>query len=216
MDYIVRNIRWRVSLDADGIHRTETPEIPIDALREAVINSFAHARYDIPVQHEIDIFSTRISIVNPGPFASDFAPEEFAERDIHSFLRNEVIAHVLYLCKDVETFGSGIKKIYALCSQQQVDVRYTNTENDFTLELSRVDRNTMPRDGIDHGTDDMITEEEAKVLQWLREDPYLSAGYMAELSGKSLRTVNRLLSSLKAKKLIVRVGSPRTGYWKVL
>ena len=56
-------------MEGDGIHRKEIPEIPVDAMREAVINSFAHARYDLPVQHEIDIFSDRISIVNPGSFA---------------------------------------------------------------------------------------------------------------------------------------------------
>ena len=55
-------------MEGDGIHRKEIPEIPVDAMREAVINSFAHARYDLPVQH-IDIFSDRISIVNPGSFA---------------------------------------------------------------------------------------------------------------------------------------------------
>ena len=48
-------------MEGDGIHRMEIPEIPVDAMREAVINSFAHARYDLPVQHEIDIFSDRIS-----------------------------------------------------------------------------------------------------------------------------------------------------------
>ena len=72
--YIIKNIRWRVEMEGDGIHRKEIPEIPVDALREAVINSFAHARYDLPVQHEIDIFSNRISIVNPGSFANEFEP----------------------------------------------------------------------------------------------------------------------------------------------
>ena len=35
-------------MEGDGIHRMEIPEIPVDAMREAVINSFAHARYDLP------------------------------------------------------------------------------------------------------------------------------------------------------------------------
>ena len=82
-------------MEGDGIHRMEIPEIPVDAMREAVINSFAHARYDLPVQHEIDIFSDRISIVNPGSFANEFEPIDFVNRDIHSFLRNETIARVL-------------------------------------------------------------------------------------------------------------------------
>ena len=33
-------------MNDDGIHRVEIPEVPVEAIREAVINSFAHARYD--------------------------------------------------------------------------------------------------------------------------------------------------------------------------
>ncbi len=31
------HIRWRVELTGDGIHRNEIPEIPVDALREAIV-----------------------------------------------------------------------------------------------------------------------------------------------------------------------------------
>jgi predicted HTH transcriptional regulator len=39
-------MRRRVKMNDDGIHRVEIPEVPVEAIREAVINSFAHARYD--------------------------------------------------------------------------------------------------------------------------------------------------------------------------
>ena len=44
---------------------------------------------------------------------------------IHSFLRNETIARVLYLCKDVETFGSEIRKIYSLCNAEGIEINGT-------------------------------------------------------------------------------------------
>lgn len=212
INYIVRNIRWNVAIGKDGIHREETPEVPIDAIREAVINSFAHARYDMDVQHEIDIFSNRISIVNPGAFANEFSPEDFAVRDLHSFLRNEMISKTLYLCKDVETFGSGLRKIYSLCKDVGVTVGYNNTETDFTLEFSRQDRNVTPQDGV---INDMINKLDADILSWLRNNPYLTVSELAEKSGKSQRTISRVLTSLKAKRLIERIGSNKTGYWKV-
>ena len=56
LSFTIKNMRRRVKMNDDGIHRVEIPEVPVEAIREAVINSFAHARYDIPVQHEIDIF----------------------------------------------------------------------------------------------------------------------------------------------------------------
>ena len=38
---------------------------------------------------------------------------------------------------------------------------------------------------------------------------------LAEVSGKSIRTINRIMSLLKAKGLIERIGSNKNGYWKV-
>ncbi len=211
--YIVKNIRWRVEMSGDGIHRKEIPEIPVDAIREAVINSFAHARYDFSIQHEIDIFSNRISICNPGSFANEFEPIDFYTRDIHSYLRNEVIAKTLYLCKDVETFGSGIKKIYTLCQETGVEVSYINEETAFTLELSRDDRNISPKSG---GINCGITKAELMLLSLLKQSPSMTNAELSDASGKSERTISRLLSTLKSKKLIQRIGSNKTGYWKVM
>ena len=211
--YIIKNIRWRVEMSGDGIHRKEIPEIPVDAIREAVINSFAHARYDLSVQHEIDIFSNRISICNPGSFANEFEPIDFYTRDIRSYLRNEVIAKTLYLCKDVETFGSGIRKIYTLCNEAGVDVSYINEETAFTLEFSRYDRNIPPKDGEINGG---ITEAELMLLSLLKQSPSMTNAELADASGKSERTISRLLAALKNRKLIQRIGSNKTGYWRVL
>ncbi|HJJ38621.1 MAG TPA: putative DNA binding domain-containing protein [Methanocorpusculum sp.] len=217
MHYIVRNIRWSVSLDTDGIHRRETPEIPVAALREAVINSFAHARYDSAVQHEIAVYSNRISITNPGSFANSHEPKDFAARDLHSYLRNEIIARTLYLSKDVETFGSGLKKIYSLCDAAGVEITYINSESEFTFEFSRHDRNMLSSDGTNAAAVlEVINDLDTAVLSWIKEDPHISAAELIEKSGKSPRTISRSISSLKNKGLIIRVGSNKSGHWKVL
>ena len=214
--YIIKNIRWRVEMEGDGIHRREIPEIPVDALREAVINSFAHARYDLPVQHEIDVFSDRITIINPGSFANEFEPIDFVNRDIHSFLRNETIARVLYLCKNVETFGSGIRKIYSLCDAAGVDIRYENADMDFKIEFSRIDRNKPPLSGQINGQiNDQISDLEQTVLSCLRNDPGMTNAELIIKTGKSQRTITRALAALKRKNLIIRIGSNKTGYWQV-
>ena len=100
------------------------------------------------------------------------------------FLRNEVISKTLYLCKRVETFGSGLRKIYSLCDSANIDISYVDADTDFTIEFSRIDRNNIPE--------------------------------VVDKCGKSIRTVNRVISSLKSKKLIERIGSNKTGYWKVV
>lgn len=211
--YIIKNIRWSSKISDDGIHRIETPEIPIDAIREAVINSFAHARYDSNLQHEICIYSNRITITNPGSFANEYKPEDFVSRDLHSFLRNEIIAKVLYLCKDVETFGSGLKKIYTLCNDAGIRVTYENTENYFTFEFSREDRNRLRQD---ESISTSLNKNESEVLDILRSNNYITVKEMVEITKKSKRTLDRTIHSLKEKKLIERIGSNKTGYWRIL
>ncbi len=219
MGYIIRNIRWKVNIDGEKVQRQEIPEIPLDALREAVVNSFAHARYDLAVQHEIDIYSNRISIINPGSFANEFTPIDYVNKDLHSYLRNEQIANILYLCKNIESFGSGLKRIYSSCADAGVEVSYENEEVFFKLEFSRKDRNKVPEndtlnDTINDDSMATISELEDTVLTLLKEKNHMTSTEIVERTGKSKRTVNRVTTSLQAKDLIERVGSKKTGYWR--
>lgn len=206
MNFVIKNIRWKVIIDGESSQRREVPEIPLVALREVIINSFAHARYDGNVQHEIDIYSNRISITNPGSFANEFTPNDFFYRDLKSYLRNQSIADVLYLCKDVETCGHGLKKVYRLCKEAKVDISYINNENDFTIEFSRIDRNQ----------DGELSKEEFSVLSVFKTNKNAIKDDVIRQTGLSSRTIDRIIKSLKEKALLRRIGSNKNGYWEVL
>lgn len=206
MNFVIKNIRWKVIIDGESPQRKEVPEIPLVALREVIINSFAHARYDGNVQHEIDIYSNRISITNPGSFANEFTPNDFFYRDLKSYLRNQSIADVLYLCKDVETCGHGLKKVYRLCKEAKVDISYINNENDFTIEFSRIDRNQ----------DGELSKEEFSVLSVFKTNKNAIKDDVIRQTGLSSRTIDRIIKSLKEKALLRRIGSNKNGYWEVL
>lgn len=206
MNFVIKNIRWKVIIDGESPQRREVPEISLVALREVIINSFAHARYDGNVQHEIDIYSNRISITNPGSFANEFTPNDFFYRDLKSYLRNQSIADVLYLCKDVETCGHGLKKVYRLCKEAKVDISYINNENDFTIEFSRIDRNQ----------DGELSKEEFSVLSVFKTNKNAIKDDVIRQTGLSSRTIDRIIKSLKEKALLRRIGSNKNGYWEVL
>ena len=214
MNFVIKNIRWKVIIDGESPQRREVPEIPLVALREVIINSFAHARYDGNVQHEVDIYSNRISITNPGSFANEFTPNDFFYRDLKSYLRNQSIADVLYLCKDVETCGHGLKKVYRLCKEAKVDISYINNENDFTIEFSRIDRN---QDGEINGEiNGELSKEEFSVLSVFKSNKNAIKDDVIKQTGLSSRTIDRIIKSLKEKELLRRIGSNKNGYWEVL
>lgn len=216
MKFIIKNIRWRIESQGKTLERKEIPEVPLDALREAIVNSFAHARYDGNVEHEIDIYSDRISIINPGSFANDFLPEDFYQRDLKSYLRNEVIANVLYMRKDIETAGYGLKKIYKLCKDAGVNVNYINNETDFTFEFSRKDRNGEINDEITGEINVEITEKEERVLNILRNNKRIIKPDLMKISNLSSRTLDRVIASLKTKGLLKRIGANKNGSWEVI
>lgn len=197
-------------IDDTSPQRKEVPEIPLVALREVIINSFAYARYDGNVQHEIDIYSNRIAIINPGSFANDFTPNDFFYRDLKSYLRNQAIADVLYLYKDVETCGHGLKKIYRLCKEAKVSISYINNENDFTIEFSKIDRNKI---GELNGE---LSKEEFSVLTVFKTNKNVIKAEVIKQAGLSSRAIDRIIKSLKEKELLRRVGSNKIGYWEVL
>lgn len=222
MDFVVKNLRFRIEGIKDDLKtRNEVPEIPLLALREAVINCFAHAKYDLNIQHEIDIFSDRIAISNPGSFASEFEPIDYAYRQLNSHLRNQLIANTLYLCKDVETFGTGFKKIYNLCNQEGLKVAYENRTNDFTFEIFRPTTQELTAEltnnaKLQSSKNKLLTDKELEVLAKLRLSPKISSTTLAKECNIPLRTVYRIIKSLKDKQLIVREGSNKAGFYKVL
>ena len=100
------------------ILREEALEVPVDALREAIVNALAHRDYANPGgSASIAIFDDRVEISNPGCFPSEF-PLDAPEKSDDSFPHNPTMARVLYLRKTIETWGRGINLIFASCRNE--------------------------------------------------------------------------------------------------
>ena len=216
VSYVNKNIRWRAEIE--GLYRKEIPEIPQNALREIIVNSFAHAQYGTASQHEIDIHPGKVVIYNPGEFPPKLTPEDFVRQDLQSVLRNELIAKTLYLCHDIESFGSGFKRVFNACREADVKYGYNKMPFGFSFVFYRNDPNkSEPANKEKAGNDrpDGFTPSEAAVYELLKDQPNLTREELAGRIGKTLKTVQRALDSLKAKRLIQRVGTSKTGYWDV-
>lgn len=218
--YIKENIRWRA--DIVGLNRVETPEIPVKALREIICNSFAHARYNASTEHEIDIHPGKVVVYNPGEFPIGYKPEDFVSEDIQSMVRNPLILDILYLSDDVESYSSGLRKVYRECKEYDVGIDYRIGQEGFAFIFKRKnDVNVVSGDVnnvVNVASGDVnktLTYSEKCVLGFLKEDSYSTAAGIAQKIGKSSRTVQRILDSLKSKKAIERIGGTK-GYWKII
>ena len=122
---------------------------------------------------------------------------------------------MLYLCHDIESFASGFKRVYTLCKENDVSCSYEKTPIGFSFIFLRNDPNAIINvSKREYNVPIILSKTEKLVYEILKEQPSLTREELAIEISKTTKTVQRALDSLKAKGLIVRVGTNRKGYWK--
>lgn len=61
-----------------------------------------------------------------------------------------------------------------------------------------------------------LNDNQQLILQYLKESPKLSATAIGKKIGISSRKVEVNIKKLKEQGFLMRIGNPRTGYWKVI
>ena len=208
--YVMNNIRWKAEIR--GMERKETPEIPVEAFREIIVNSFAHMKVNPASSNEIYITPSRVHIYNPGSLVPGTDPKMFANGEQGSMIRNPLIATVLYYNKTIDAFGTGFERVFHLCGEN--NCRYSNNPFGFTFEFIR------SKESINDTKNGLITrnltKDEQAVLAILNKEQHYSKAEIAGMIGKSTTTVQRIIKSLMERDLIKRVGSNKTGYWTII
>ena len=207
LDYVLNRINWRSEIGSRK--RKEIPEIPERALREIIVNAFAHADYETIPEIEIGIHPGQIEIYNPGPFPDDLTPLDFISRNLPSYKRNPLILDILFRSRDVEKSGTGFQRVNDYCKQQNVTWDFRKEAYGFFFEFIR----TNVRINVQINAE--LTESEQVIFNLIQNNDGITKAEMAVRIGKSEKTVQRIVSSLIKKCVVVREGSNKTGKWKV-
>ncbi len=196
-DYIKEHINYKADIINDK--RVEVPEIPLEAIREAVLNSFVHSSFSETMNNEIYITPTAVSIFNPGSFPSGYEPNDFAFNGVESILRNPIISKALYYSNDIDSWATGFRRIFKICDKNNVKVTYAKKNQGFEI--------------IFHRINSMITEDEKIILNEIANNPNITANELSIKTNKSSRTIQTIMNHLKEKGLIEREGSKKNGKW---
>ena len=133
--YIIDAMDWRVEFG--NLTRKEIPEIPLEAIREAITNSFGHRMFDSGQSNEIAIFKNRIEIYNPGSFPANKTPESYVMGHQRPIRRNPLIARTLYYSKDMESFATGLKRMKDVCDRVGCRVEFETLDDGFAVIFYR-------------------------------------------------------------------------------
>lgn len=114
--FVTSNIRREFVIGETGMYRKEIPEIPAEAIREAVANALCHRDYATGTAVEVNVFMDTVQIVSPGLFPEGDSPERHLDGVASEFgLRNPAIARTLFRAGVIEQYGTGIPRIKEAC-----------------------------------------------------------------------------------------------------
>jgi ATP-dependent DNA helicase RecG len=180
----------------NGIHRSELPIVPRNAIREAVVNALMHRNYRTRQPVQIIRYSNRIEIRNPGHSLKSV--ESLGEPG--SVARNEKIANVLHEASIAETKGTGFSTMKTAMREANLTepIFESSLERDeFVLKL--VTHNLFSSDRIQwlsQFKDCSLTNDEARALVVL-----LEIGQISNFIYRLITQVDPLAASQRLKHL---------------
>ena len=228
--YISDAMDWRAEFDG-SVSRKEIPEIPVEAIREAVINAFAHREIESRQAVDISIYKSFIDIYSPGLFPQNLEPEAFIHRTIKPPRRNPLITKTLYYSKNMEAVATGFKRINAECAKAGVKYEFIKEEYGFTVRFHRhcgegwnqSPSQSLSEEGTKKGTEkgtenkksDEIEIRIERVYELIKNNPTIAQKTIASQLGISLKQAKDATEALKQTGRLHREGSSNGGKWVI-
>ena len=229
VDFVLRNIRLGARID--GLVRKEKYELPLEAIREMIINAHCHRNLLDESCIQVAVYDDRLEVTSPGGLYNGLTYEEVMNG--HSKIRNKAIANIFSQMGLVEAWGSGIKRILNAAKEYGLlEPKFQEFDNMFRVELFR---DSLPmtlenknigetsekhRRNIGEASEKQETVDfnstQLEILKLLMENNRLSAVKLAEKIGVASRNIENNIKKLKELDILVRHGSPKNGYWEVI
>lgn len=223
--FVLRNIR--TGAEFGGLLRRDVYELPIDSIRELIANAVSHRSYLDNGNVQVALYDDRLEVTSPGMLIGGLTIEEMKKG--YSRPRNKGIVSALAYMKVVERWGSGIPRLYENCKNAglrepelsekagcfRVNM-FRNTELTPVTEENAADFDGLLEEKKEQKKGIEIIERTEKIWELICNDPSITQSAMMEALGISRKKVQLVLDKLVADGKIERVGSDRSGSWKII
>ena len=202
--------------------RKNKPEYAERAVLEAMVNHFIHRDYTvIGGEVHLDIYDDRLTVTSPGGMYNGQIIQDLDIANVSSERRNPILANVMAQLDYMEKRGSGLTRI---CNEtkaldgykDELKPQFNSSSVQFqTIIYASVDA-TNVGDDVGDVSEIKLTERQKKIVNLIIQQPSVTAKHMSETLSVSSRTVERELSTLKDKGVLMREGKDNDGVWLVV
>jgi len=192
------NVRFEIK----ELARQDVWDYPLDAIREALINSVIHKDYSSAAEIQVKIYDDRIWFWNPGSLPEQLNIEDL-KKEHSSYPKNPLIANAFYLAGLIEHWGSGTKRIIDLFSEQNL------REPEFKEEQGGIGVWFYKNTDI-YGKENLIklglNERQYKALLYIKENGNITNSEYMNLANVSRQTATRDLDLLVKLNILEKKG----------
>ncbi len=206
--------------------RIEKWELPLEALKEALMNAICHRDY---VQDGatimVELYDDRVVITNPGGLLPQVA-RDFGHL---SLSRNKLIFGLFTRMQLVEKVGSGILRMEQEMEQEGFNKpRFENTgffkaifyKKDGGEKGGEKANGTVNNKGVAESSQKSIQKSiqknSQKILDLVSENSCITISQLSEVIGITPIAIKKNIAQLKSAGRLRRVGPDRGGHWEVI
>ncbi len=192
------------------VERKETSLFENNAFREAIVNSFLHNNWINGDGPMISVFSNRIEILSRGTLPSGQSKEGFYSGE--SIPVNRKLSEIFLQLRISEKTGRGVPTIIEKYGKEIFSFK----ENSIIVNIPFKWINIMDINSTVVSKRENLNDTQKNILLEIRNNPNIKVFELAIKLDRGRSTVNVGLSVLRKKGYIERVGSNKTGYWRVI
>jgi len=199
-----------------GLTRQETPEYPLEAVRELLVNAIAHRDYSQQGDTiHLHLFADRLEVHSPGGLPGPVTLDNLLEA---RFSRNAVIAQVLSDLGFVERLGYGLNRVVTVMKQNHLPPPvFEELGGSFRVTLRGANfgqHASAPRPDLSNYAQYDPNPRQQRALGYLFEQARITNSDYQELCPEvSAETLRRDLADLVKKGVLIKVGSKRATYY---
>ena len=184
-----------------GLERVERSDYPQEAIREALLNAIVHRDYSFSGSIIININDNEMEFISIGGLLPGLSPDDI--RSGISQPRNKKLAEVFHRLHLIESYGTGIRRIYNFYTNCAIQPRIEVTTNTFKIVLPNMNSNNV-KEAIT--TMAAITPQMQTVLDFIEENGQITDSEVQELLEIKSTRAYTLMKKMEKDGLIVIVG----------
>ena len=185
----------RNNAEFKGLERVEHYSYPQEALREALLNALVHRDYAFSGSIIININESQIEFISLGGLLPGLSAEDI--QNGISQPRNPKLAEVFYRLRLIESYGTGIRRIFTLYRDCEKKPEIIVTPNTFKLILPN--RNYY---STDKSEEKALNDQQRTILQYIERNGAITEETVQKLLGVKRTRAYVILKEMRDRGLI--------------